>query len=577
MAIHAGSRVGAAGAQARRAAAIGTLATSTFDVLVVGGGITGAGIARDAAMRGLSVALVERDDFASGTSSRSSRLIHGGVRYLEHGHFHLVFEASRERRTLLRIAPHLVRPLPFVWPVYRGARVPRWKLGAGLFLYDALSLFRNIANHRRMSARAVERVEPQLRTADLVGGAKYYDAATDDIQLTIANVRAAADAGATVLNHVEVAAISVDDRVMNAAMAEDRFTGLTIPVRARVVVNATGPWSDELQRLADPGAPAAVRGTKGVHVLVPRDRIGNFGAITLISPIDGRVMFVLPADGAFTVVGTTDTDYGGDPDEVRATVDDVTYLLRSVNSFFPTARLSMEDVVSAWAGLRPLTASDMSPDPNNATREHAIKWTAPGLLTVTGGKLTTYRAIAADIVRQVMKHLGDVGRRRAPTDRTPLPGGVMASLSAEYDAARGAIGDQTLADHLVHTYGGEWTEVWALAESDSRMAERLAHPLPHIAAELWFAIEHTMAMTLSDLLIRRLRLAFLTRDHGCLAAPAIATLVAPMLGWDDGEVEIQLDRYARDVERIFTIDRGAADQPYKTPRSSSAARRAADR
>ncbi|MDQ6831558.1 MAG: FAD-dependent oxidoreductase, partial [Gemmatimonadota bacterium] len=310
--------------------------------------------------------------------------------------------------------------------------------------------------------------------------------------------------------------------------------------------------------------------TKGVHVLVPRDRIGNFGAITLISPIDGRVMFVLPEGDAHTVIGTTDTDYGGDPDEVRATVDDVTYLLRSANSFFPTARLSMEDVVSAWAGLRPLASGDMSPDPSDATREHAISWTAPGLLTVTGGKLTTYRAMAADIVREVMKHLGDVGRRRAPTDRVPLPGGVMASFDAELDAARAAIGQQTLADHLVHTYGGEWTEVWALAESDSRMAERIAHPLPHIAAELEFAVERTMAITLSDLLIRRLRIAFLTRDHGRLAAPAVAALVAPMLGWNEAEAEHQLDRFARDVERIFTVDRGAADQEGRrsfTPRS----------
>ncbi|MEP6689535.1 MAG: glycerol-3-phosphate dehydrogenase/oxidase [Gemmatimonadaceae bacterium] len=540
-----------------RASALDELATTTFDVLVVGGGITGAGIARDAAMRGLSVALVDRSDFASGTSSRSSRLIHGGVRYLEHGHFHLVFEASRERRTLLRIAPHLVRSLPFMWPVYRGARLSRWKLGIGLFVYDALALFRNIRNHQRLDARTIERLEPGLRTADLQGGARYYDAATDDIRLTIANVRAAAEAGAVALNHVEISALSVDDPAIAGVTAEDRLGGRTIPVRARVVVNATGPWSDRVRGLAASTGAAGVRGSKGVHVSVPRDRIGNLGAITLISPIDGRVMFVLPA-GPNTIIGTTDTEYAGDPQEVRATMADVAYLLRSANAFFPSAHLTMDDVVSAWAGVRPLAAPAgrvSLRDPDSASREHSLDWTAPGLLTITGGKLTTYRAMAAEVVQAVARHLRDAPRRRAATDHEPLPGGIMRSFADEIDSARATIGDQTLADHLVHAYGGEWYEVWSHAEADSGMAERLAHPLPYIAAELRFAVDRALAMTLSDVMMRRLHIAFESRDHGRSAAPAIAARLAPMLEWDDAETARQLAAYEADTARIFTIER----------------------
>ena len=291
----------------RRAQRLLDLADRRFDLLVIGGGITGAGIARDAARRGLAVGLVDREDFAAGTSSRSSRLIHGGVRYLEHGYLHLVFEASRERRRLLAIAPHLVQPLRFTWPVYRGARIPRWKLAAGLTLYDALALFRNVGRHQRLSATEVLEAEPALAREGLRGGASYWDAATNDARLTLANVLDAAAASATVVNHAEVLSLifaSGANGAVTGAVVRDRLGGNEIRVQARIVINACGPWTDEIARLENAAARAAVRGTKGVHISVPAKRVGNVGAVTMLSPDDGRVMFTLPS-GTHTIIVPT--------------------------------------------------------------------------------------------------------------------------------------------------------------------------------------------------------------------------------------------------------------------------------
>lgn len=530
---------------------------SSFDLLVIGGGITGAGIARDAALRGLTVALVEREDFASGTSSRSSRLIHGGVRYLEHGEIHLVLESSHERQVLRRIAPHLARPLRFLWPVYEHARLPRWKLSAGLWLYDALSLFRNIRQHRRLDVRAVEAMEPALRQPGLLGGFAYYDAATDDIRLTLANARAAAEAGAIVVNHAEVRELVMERGTVRGAVVTDRLTGHTLQVSARTVVNATGPWSDVVRRLANPASPAAVHGTKGVHVAVPRERVRNTSALTLLSPIDGRVMFVLPA-GQHTIIGTTDTEYAGPPESVRACSDDVTYLLRSANAFFPSAHLTRADVVSAWAGIRPLAESGAdesdATDAGSISREHRIAWTVPGLLTITGGKLTTYRVMAKQVVDAVVKVRGGAPRPRAATGRIPLPGGRMSSLENEVKTACAAIGAQTLAEHLVYRYGSNWRDVWALVGDNRALAAPVVPSHPDIAAELIYAVEQEMALTLADLLIRRLHVAFETHDHGAAAAPAVARVVAPLLDWNAAHIEAELARYQREVEGMFRIE-----------------------
>ncbi|MEO7855455.1 MAG: glycerol-3-phosphate dehydrogenase/oxidase [Gemmatimonadaceae bacterium] len=534
------------------------LARESFDVLVIGGGITGAGVARDAALRGLRTALVEQDDFASGTSSRSSRLVHGGVRYLEHGQLRLVFESSAERRTLLRIAPHLVRPLAFVWPVYTGARVPRWKLAAGLALYDLLALFRNVGRHERLSIAGVLAHEPELAACGLTGGARYWDAATDDARLTLATVRSAIAAGAVVLNHARVVSLSsVDGRVGGAAVM-DVMTGEQITMRARVVVNATGPWSDAVERLAGGERRPAVRGSKGVHVCVARDRIRNSGAVTVIAPRDGRVMFILPA-GEFTIIGTTDSYEVVAPEEVRALETDVAYLLDAANHYFPGARLERDDVVSAWAGLRPLMASDGAEgDPGSASREHVITSRVPGLVSVTGGKLTTYRVMASQVVDAVQQALG-APRTAARTASMPLAGGDLADVPGEITAATTLTQDASVATRLVRAHGSEWRSVWALADADASLAERVESSRPYLMAELRHAIDEELAATLGDLLIRRTPIAFETLDNGRSTARRVAPRVARWLSWSADETLAAIAAYDAEVERMFRVEqRGAS-------------------
>ncbi|HMJ17335.1 MAG TPA: glycerol-3-phosphate dehydrogenase/oxidase, partial [Gemmatimonadaceae bacterium] len=358
------------------------LSGDRFDLLVIGGGITGCGVARDAAMRGLKVALVERDDFASGTSGRSSRLVHGGIRYLEHGQLHLVYESIRERQTLLRIAPHLVKPLAFTWPVYRGARVGKMRLSAGLVAYYVLAGGRSRL-HSILNVRETLDREPSLEGTGLTGGAVYYDASTDDARLTVANAVAAQQNGATVVSHTRVTEILRDHGKAVGAVVKSQFSDKKDEVRARVIVNATGVWTNEFT--TDERARRH-RGSKGVHISVPRERVGNRDAITLISPIDGRVMFCLPA-GTQAIIGTTDTWTEESPETVHASSSDVDYLLRSANAYFPRAQLKSGDVVSAWAGIRPL-ASGTASNPSAVSREHSIVTDSSGVINVTGGKLT---------------------------------------------------------------------------------------------------------------------------------------------------------------------------------------------
>jgi len=513
------------------------LGERVFDVLVIGGGITGCGIARAAALHGLGVALVDKGDLASGTSSRSSRLVHGGVRYLEHGHLHLVFESSAERRRLLRLAPHLVRPLEFTWPVYRGARVPRWKLGAGLTLYDALALFRNVGRHHRLGRTAVLEREPALKADGLLGGATYFDARTNDARLTLANAVGALEAGAVVVNHAAAGDLSSERGRVTGAAVTDLLTGCATHVRATVVVRATGPWTGD------------VRGSKGAHIAVPRGRVGNRQALTLLSPADGRVLFTLPA-GELAIVGTTDTFTDASPDDVRASNDDIRYLLDAANSFFPASNLTTGDVVSAWAGIRPLLPTK-DDTPGGATREHLVSTSDAGVVTITGGKLTTYRVMANDALEVVAGRLG----RALPRDVTrnlPLPGGDFSSLAALTEEVAHTIGDRALAAHLAETYGTRWRAVWPDVGAPGG-SERLDDTLPYVAGELRYSVREELACTLGDLLVRRTHIAFETRDHGAAAAERAAPVVSPLLGWDRDATRRALEDYAREVERIFAV------------------------
>jgi glycerol-3-phosphate dehydrogenase len=489
--------------------------------------------------------------------------VHGGVRYLEHGHLALVFESSRERRLLLQLAPHLVRPLAFTWPVYRGARVPRWKLRAGLMLYDILSLFRNVARHEALSHDGVLSREPALDPNDLLGGARYWDAATDDTRLTLASAIAAREAGAVVVNHASVID-GVRSSASNARLAgvvvEDALTGATFPVTARVVVNATGPWSEATAALT--GAPAAqhILGSAGAHIAVPRQRMGNNEAVTLVSPLDGRVMFVLPA-GAHAIIGTTERPAKRGPDSIRATAQEVDYLLRTANVRFPFAKLTRDDVISAWSGIRPLAVQHAGAgSANSASREHAITHRDDGLVSVTGGKLTTYRAMAADVLAHAKKELVRAGgaisgeNTPQPSDATPLPGGDITSRDAVMHDAQAATHDNAVSERLALAYGSRWRNVWSYVQRDSALARRLVDDLPYITAEVPHAVERELACTLSDVLIRRTHIAFETRDHGRAAARRIAPLMAALLEWSEPERDRQIAAYDDDVVRIFSVD-----------------------
>jgi len=538
---------------ATRRADLDAVAAQPVDLLVIGGGVTGAGIARDAAMRGFSTALVDAGDFGRGASSRSSRLIHGGLRYLEHGWLRLVFESSRERAVLLRIAPHLVRPAPFLFPVHAASRVDRWTLGAGLWLYDTLSLFRNVHSHRSLGRTGVRRLEPALRDQDLKGGAVYWDAQCDDARLTLATARSAHRHGARVANYAAVTGIEKASGRVRGTVVEDRLTGDRRTLHAHVVVTATGPWTDAVRRLDEPSAAPLLRPTKGSHVVVPRQRIGHTEALTLTSPLDGRVMFVLPW-GDFSIIGTTDTDVMEVLDEPLADTDDVTYLLRSANAYFPNARLNLDDVVAAWAGYRPLLDVPGTTSTAAVPREHRIVEGASGLITIAGGKLTTYRSMAAEVVDVVARRLRAVdGRpllRHAATGTEPLPGGEVADLGLLVrDLVEEGL-DEGLAQSLVGRYGSEAAAVANLVRREPALGERIVHSLPVIAAEVVHQARREMAMTVADVMIRRTHLYHTHPGQAADAAAAVARLLGRELGWTEATAEGQAQAYRDEAARM---------------------------
>jgi glycerol-3-phosphate dehydrogenase len=529
------------------------VAAQAVDLLVIGGGVTGAGIARDAAMRGFSTALVDAGDFGRGASSRSSRLVHGGLRYLEHGWLRLVFESSRERAILLRIAPHLVRPAPFLFPVHAASRVGRWTIGAGLWLYDALSLFRNVHAHRSLGRTGVRRLEPALRDQDLKGGAVYWDAQCDDARLTLATVRSAHRHGARVANYVAVTGIEKASGRVRGVVVEDRVTGERRTLHAHLVVNATGPWSDAVRRLDEPAAAPLLRPTKGSHVVVPRPRIGHTEALTLTSPLDGRVIFVLPW-GDFSIIGTTDTDVTEVLDEPLTDAADVTYLLRSANAYFPNARLNPDDVVAAWAGYRPLLAVPGTTSTAAVPREHRIVEGASGLITIAGGKLTTYRSMAAEVVDLVARRLRAVdGRplaRAAATGAEPLPGGEVADLDLLARDLTDEGFDDGLARALVGRYGSEAAAVANLVRREPTLGERIVSGLPAIAAEVVHQARREMAMTVADVMIRRTHLYHTHAGQAADAALAVARLLGRELGWSEATMEEQAQAYRDEAARM---------------------------
>lgn len=513
-------------------------------------------------MRGFRTVLVEQHDLAWGTSSRSSRLIHGGLRYLEEGDLRLVFEASRERWTLLRIAPHLVRPMPFTFPVHRGDRVPLWKLAAGVWLYEVLALFRNVRRPSILGKRGLLRSEPMLRERGLIGGARYFDAQCDDARLVVATIRSAMSHGALVANYTAVESLELPGGAVRGARLVDRLTGEKRLLQAAVVINATGPWSDRIRRLEDPSAAPLLRPTKGAHVMVPRARVGHHDAITITSPLDGRVMFILPW-GEFSYIGTTDTDSDESPDEVRTSAEDVVYLLRSANACFPNAHLGPDDVIATWAGLRPLLAQPGKTGASHVSREHLITAGPGGMLSIVGGKLTTYRSMAAEIMQRAAEVLHRVhGRPRVPqppTDREPLPGGETADLEAFRQPGLDLGLSPETVDHLLRHYGTEAAAVCNTAREDRTLLRLLDPSHPAIEAEVVHITRRELPQRVEDLLTRRLHLFYETTDHGAAAAGRVAELMGRELGWDDEKIGRECRRYLEELESRGPEPEGTPD------------------
>jgi glycerol-3-phosphate dehydrogenase len=480
------------------------LTDGDLDLLILGGGITGAGVALDAALRGLCVGLIDKGDFAGGTSSISSKLVHGGLRYLEHGEVRLVYEALHERGRLLRNAPHLVRPLRFVLPFGVGDRVPSWKWRAGLLLYDLLAGSANIHRARSLPLGPLCREFPGLHRHNLHGAAEYHDAQMDDARLCLEVVRSAALNGARVANHVEATVFEKDGGRLSGVRAVDRLTGNELRIRARVILNAAGPWVDSVRRLAGDSAEPLLAPTKGVHLVAP-DR-GFSSAFLLLHPTDGRVFFVIPWLGK-TLIGTTDTEWTADPDGVRATEDDVAYLLTGHNHYFDPP-LSSKDLLGTFAGLRPLLRSSGT-DPSARSREYRIVVSPCGLLTVAGGKYTTYRAMAETITDAVVHRLGL--RRRCRTRDFRLDGAPPGDWPTFAEKTRARLGsqyrlDEKAARHLLQRYGRRALDVAAYVERDPALAQPVVAGEPDLRAELAYQRDHEMALTPADFLLRRTRL-----------------------------------------------------------------------
>jgi glycerol-3-phosphate dehydrogenase len=532
-----------------RDSAVQALAAGPLDVLVIGGGITGAGAALDAASRGLRVGLVEARDLAAGTSSRSSKLIHGGLRYLEQGDFKLVREALRERDLLVsRLAPHLVRPVPFLYPLYKKV-VERPYVGAGLVLYDAMEgVKRPVPHHRHLSTRGALRRAPALRPDRLAGAMTYYDAQVDDARYTITVARTAARHGAHVLTRASAVSLLRDGSRVTGAVVRDEETGRVFDVHASRVIVCAGVWSDLVHSASGVRAGYQVRMSKGVHLVMPRSAIeADTGMIVRTSK---SVLFFIPWDTRW-IVGTTDTEWSGDRDEPAATVEDVDYILREANRVLARP-LTRADVLAVYAGLRPLVAGPPADSragngekpTTKLSREHVVDTPLPGLASIAGGKFTTYRLMARDVVDAAVADLPEPPPPSV-TGQLPLLGAdglpaVRASaarLASDYDVP------PAVSEHLIARYGSLATEVLDLIRGDKTLGRPLVEGHPYLRAEVAYAVTHEGALHAEDVLARRVRLLIESSDAGLAAAPEVTVIMAGLLGWNRKRRAAELRRY----------------------------------
>lgn len=542
---------------AERAAAITALKEKELDILVVGGGIVGTGSAMDAVTRGLRVGLVEARDWASGTSSRSSKLVHGGIRYLEQLNFRLVREALIERGLLLqRLAPHLVKPVRFLYPL-KTPIVERFYIGAGMLLYDLFSYSGGrppgVPHHRHLSKRQVHRLMPSLRDDALVGGITYYDAQVDDARYVSSLARTASFYGAHVASRVRVEGfLKVGERVVGV-QAHDLLTGERFDIRARQVVNATGVWTDDTQSMVGERGQFKVRASKGIHLVVPRDRFQS--KVGLLLRTEKSVLFVIPW-GRHWLIGTTDTDWNLDKAHPAATAADIDYLLEHVNKVIAVP-LTREDVEGVYAGLRPLLAGE-SDQTSKLSREHIVAHSVPGLVVIAGGKWTTYRVMAKDAIDEAVAALDGKVPESTTADIALLGAeGYQAAWNKRSKIARAFGVHKVRIEHLLNRYGTLTDELLDLI----RERPELNHPLPgaddYLEAEVVYAATHEGALHLDDVLARRTRISIEAWDRGVSAAPVAARLMGDVLGWDAARVEQEVSHYLKRV----TAERESQEQP----------------
>jgi glycerol-3-phosphate dehydrogenase len=551
-----------------RGATLGRLAAERFDVLVIGGGITGAGAALDAASRGLRVALVETRDLASGTSSRSSKLIHGGLRYLEQFDFKLVYEALRERDLLVsKLAPHLVKPVSFMYPLYKKV-VERPYVGAGLVLYDSMEGTRRpVPRHKHLSARSALKRAPALSPERLAGAMLYYDAQVDDARHTLTVARTAAANSAVMATRVRATGLTrADDGRITGARVRDEETGREITVAAEVVVICAGVWTDVVHELAGVKAGYKVRMSKGVHIVVPRAALdANTG---MICRTDKSVLFFIPW-GDHWIVGTTDTDWSGDRAEPAPSEDDVEYILTAANRVLARP-LTRADVVGVYAGLRPLidpAAGNGGKPTTKLSREHVVDAPVPGLVSIAGGKFTTYRLMARDVIDAAVADFDRLGREvpGSVTDQVPLLGAdglaavqaATSRLAEDYGVPREAV------EHLLGRYGTLAEEILGLVRTDPALGRPLAEGHPYLRAEVSYAVTHEDALHVEDVLMRRTRLFIEAADGGAGAAADVAAIMGRLLGWSRRRRAAETRRYLEllEAERVVPAAVAVPDAP----------------
>jgi len=539
------------------------LGETTFDLVIIGGGAIGAGAARDAALRGLKVALLDADDIASGTSSRSSKLIHGGLRYLEQGDLSLVFESVSERRTMMQIAPHLVRPLGFLFPIFASDPVRLATLRLGLIVYEGLALFRSPKRHKTLSAAEIGEEVPLLRKVGLHGGPIYWDCMTDDARLTLETALDARKAGAEIVTYGRVTGLRrAEGGRINGVTVRDSLdrspNPRTVDIQAGVVINATGPWSDRV-RSSDGHASNQLRLTKGVHIVVPAARLPLEHTIVCFHPKDQRLLFVIPW-GDQVYVGTTDTDYEGDPREVAADRADIDYLLHMIDAYFPDVHLRPDEITATWAGLRPLIRAE-GVAPSQVSREHVITTDADGLVSIAGGKLTTARRMGAEVVDEAVEWLKKSGHPPAVnkpvnTAHLPLPGAVGwpadddGTVVAERvgQAAKGALNPAT-SRYLADRYGTLAIELVTAAAAEPDGLAPILPGRPEIRGQIGWAVRREFALTVTDFMARRTQLFFRDVDQGLGALDLVAERMGALLGWSDDERRASGEGYRIEVER----------------------------